>query len=46
MKDTQSMTLEDFALKGMHLGKMSGISVGTHAIPDGFLLMHTGVGCK
>jgi nitrogenase molybdenum-iron protein alpha/beta subunit len=39
-------TLEDFALKGMHLGKMTGISVGVHAIPDCFMLMHTGVGCK
>ena len=38
--------LERFALKGMHLGKMTGVSVGTHAVPDAFLLMHTGVGCK
>lgn len=39
-------TLEDFALKGLHLAKMTGVSLATHAIPDGFLLMHTGVGCK
>ncbi len=39
-------SLEDFALKGMHLAKMTGISLGVHAIPDAFLLMHTGVGCK
>lgn len=44
MKD--KTTLEDFALRGMHLAKMTGISVGVHAIGDGFLLMHTGVGCK
>lgn len=41
-----SETLEDFALKGLHLGKMTGISVAVHAIPDAFMLMHTGVGCK
>jgi nitrogenase molybdenum-iron protein alpha/beta subunit len=39
-------TVEDFALKGNHLARMTGISVAVHAIPDGFLLMHTGVGCK
>jgi len=39
-------TLEDFALKGLHLGKMTGVSLAIHAIPDAFLLMHTGVGCK
>ncbi|MGC6491429.1 MAG: nitrogenase component 1 [Myxococcota bacterium] len=42
----RSADLERFALKGLHLGKMTGISVATHAIPDSFLLMHTGVGCK
>ncbi len=46
MKDDESLTLEDFALKGMHLAKMTGVSVATHAIGDGFLLMHSGVGCK
>jgi nitrogenase molybdenum-iron protein alpha/beta subunit len=39
-------TVEDFALKGMHLAKMTGVSLGVHAIPDAFLLMHSGVGCK
>ena len=39
-------TLEGYALKGMHLAKMTGVSVAVHAIPDAFLLMHTGVGCK
>ena len=39
-------TLEDFALKGNHLAKMTGVSLAVHAIPDAFLLMHTGVGCK
>jgi nitrogenase molybdenum-iron protein alpha/beta subunit len=44
--DHASKTLEDFALKGNHLAKMTGISLATHAIPDAFLLMHSGVGCK
>jgi nitrogenase molybdenum-iron protein alpha/beta subunit len=39
-------TLEDFALKGMHHAKMTGVMTATHAISDSFLLMHTGVGCK
>lgn len=39
-------TAEDYALKSMHLAKMTGVSVGAHAIPDCFLMMHTGVGCK
>jgi len=39
-------TLEDYALKSMHLAKMTGVSVAAHAMPDCFLLMHTGVGCK
>lgn len=39
-------TLEDFALKGMHYAKMTGVMAGTHAISDSFLLMHVGVGCK
>jgi nitrogenase molybdenum-iron protein alpha/beta subunit len=38
--------LEDFAVKGMHLAKMTGVMVGSHAIRDAFLLMHSGVGCK
>jgi nitrogenase molybdenum-iron protein alpha/beta subunit len=39
-------TLEDFAVKGLHLGKMTGVLMGAHAISDCFLLMHSGVGCK
>ncbi len=46
MARRERTTLEDFALKGNHLSKMTGVSVATHAIPDAFLLMHTGVGCK
>ena len=46
MAQQDKTTLEDFALKGNHLAKMTGISVATHAIPDAFLLMHSGVGCK
>lgn len=46
MSDLSAFTVEDFALQGLHLGKMTGVSVATHAIPDAFLLMHTGVGCK
>lgn len=39
-------SLDDYALKSMHLAKMTGIMMGVHAIKDAFLLMHTGVGCK
>lgn len=39
-------SLEDFALRGLHLGKMTGISAGIHAVPDAYMLMHSGVGCK
>jgi nitrogenase molybdenum-iron protein alpha/beta subunit len=39
-------TLEDYALKSLHLAKMTGVMMGVHAIRDAFLLMHTGVGCK
>lgn len=38
--------LERYSLRSQNLGLMSGVSVGVHAIPDAFLLMHTGVGCK
>jgi nitrogenase molybdenum-iron protein alpha/beta subunit len=38
--------LEDYALKSLHLAKMTGVMMGVHAIRDSFLLMHTGVGCK
>jgi nitrogenase molybdenum-iron protein alpha/beta subunit len=43
---TEKTTLEDFAAKGLHLGKMTGVMLGAHAISDSFLLMHSGVGCK
>jgi len=39
-------TLEDFALKSLDLGRLTGVSLAIHAIPDGFLLLHVGVGCK
>ena len=39
-------SLERYAARGMHLGRLTGVSLGVHAIPDAFLLMHTGVGCK
>lgn len=39
-------SLEEYAVKGMNLGRITGVSLGVHAIPDAFLLMHTGVGCK
>lgn len=39
-------TIEKYAVRSMHLGRITGVSLGVHAIPDAFLLMHTGVGCK
>jgi nitrogenase molybdenum-iron protein alpha/beta subunit len=39
-------SLDDYAIKSGHLGTMSGVSLAVHAVPDAFLLMHTGVGCK
>ncbi|MFA6319084.1 MAG: nitrogenase component 1 [Elusimicrobiota bacterium] len=39
-------TAEDFALKVHNYGLMTGVSVALHAIPDAFLVLHTGVGCK
>lgn len=38
--------LEAFRLKGMEQGRLTGVSIAVHAIPDAFLLMHCGVGCK
>lgn len=38
--------LEHYALKGMEYGQLTGLSIGSHAIRDAFLLMHVGVGCK
>ena len=41
-----SAALERFALKAHHYGRISGVSLAAHAIPDAFLILHTGVGCK
>ncbi len=41
-----SANLEPFALKAHHYGRISGVSMAVHSIPDAFLLLHTGVGCK
>jgi len=37
--------LEHHALRPSY-GRLTGVSVGIHAIADGYLLMHVGVGCK
>lgn len=42
---------EDLALLEHHglqasYGRLTGVSIGLHAIRDGYLLMHVGVGCK
>ena len=39
-------TLEAFALKSQDQGGLTGVSIAIHGIPDAFLLMHVGVGCK
>lgn len=39
-------TLEEFALKSQDQGGLTGVSIAVHGIPDAFLLMHVGVGCK
>ena len=44
--ELDDLTLEDFALKGLQLAKMTGVTLAVHAVSDAFLLMHTGVGCK
>lgn len=38
--------LEHYALKGSDYGRLTGVSLACHAMPDCFLLMHVGVGCK
>lgn len=38
--------LEHFRLKSLELGQLTGAAMAIHAIPDAFLLKHTGVGCK
>lgn len=44
--DNQLFDLEHYALKGMEYGRLTGLSIASHAISDSFLLMHVGVGCK
>ena len=44
--DNELHDLEHYALKGMEYGQLTGLSIASHAIRDGFLLMHVGVGCK
>jgi len=39
-------SLDHYALKSMDYGQLTGVSIACHAISDGFLLMHVGVGCK
>lgn len=39
-------TLDAYALKSMDYGQLTGLALACHAIPDAFLLMHVGVGCK
>lgn len=41
-----SHDLEHYRLKSMDHGQLTGVSIAVHAIPDAFLLMHSGVGCK
>jgi nitrogenase molybdenum-iron protein alpha/beta subunit len=41
-----SAALEAFALKAHHYGRISGVSLASHAVRDAFLLLHSGVGCK
>ncbi|MCB9680465.1 MAG: hypothetical protein H6733_03265 [Alphaproteobacteria bacterium] len=38
--------LDHYALRSMDYGQLTGLSIACHAIPDSFLLMHVGVGCK
>ncbi|MBI5210176.1 MAG: hypothetical protein HY927_09430 [Elusimicrobia bacterium] len=38
--------MEEFALSGHPYGRLTGVSLAVHAIPDAFLVLHTGVGCK
>ena len=40
-----SEELEHYALKPSY-GRLTGVAIGLHAIRDGYLLMHVGVGCK
>ena len=37
--------LDHYEMKASY-GRLTGVSIGLHAISDGYLLMHVGVGCK
>ncbi len=37
--------LDHYEMKASY-GRLTGVSIGLHAIADGYLLMHVGVGCK
>jgi nitrogenase molybdenum-iron protein alpha/beta subunit len=37
---------DDYALRSLQLGRMTGVALGVHAVSDAFLLQHAGVGCK
>jgi len=39
-------SLDHYALKSMDYGQLTGLAIACHAVPDCFLLMHVGVGCK
>ena len=41
-----SADLEQFRLRSLDLGQLTGVSIAAHAIADAFLLLHSGVGCK
>jgi nitrogenase molybdenum-iron protein alpha/beta subunit len=43
---TDDDRLEHYRLKSLDLGQLTGAAMAIHAIPDAFLLKHTGVGCK
>jgi nitrogenase molybdenum-iron protein alpha/beta subunit len=43
--ESDDALLEHHGLKPSY-GRLTGVSVGLHAIRDGYLLMHVGVGCK
>lgn len=43
--EADAALLEHHALRPSY-GRLTGVSIGLHAISDGYLLMHVGVGCK
>jgi len=38
--------LDAFAIKAHQHGRLAGVGMGVHAIPDSFAILHGGVGCK